>query len=298
MAEQAVWNWDLVEVGVDWLTATYATERARVAIGTLADRWQRDRAQDGYDLKPWNWNGYRGSVTDGITWGTRDDSAILRISGKFARQHFLAAMCFATNVSRIDIQLTAYNPLLTQGLCTMLARRVGLNRLVESGQTKTQLTVNTPRGETFNIGSRASNRYYRVYDKSAETEGEYEPGTWRYEVEYKQDRAFRLAQRLARQQNLDVDCLHLLSEAYLAYDVITPIVAKPMGWKEQNIVRVSDDQRRLEWLKRSIRPCILRMHEAFDAETLAEALGMYGIIDDAHSYIQSWAAGDPGVNET
>ncbi len=298
MAQEITWHWDLVEVGVDWLTATYRPGAHSNAIATCADRWQRDRAQDGYDLRPWAWNGYRGSAVDQVTWGTREDGSILRLSGKFARQHFLAAMTWADNVSRIDIQLTAFNPMLKWGLCEMLADRVHLHAYVESGQTRTQLITNTPHGETFSIGSRSSNRYFRVYDKSAETDGEYDQGTWRYEIEYKQDRSWRLAKRLSNGESLESQLLHLLGAAFLEYDVITPIAAKPMGWKEVNVPRVSDDQRRLEWLRTSIRPCILRMHEAFSAEILAEALGMYGIIDEANGYIQSWAMDDIGANET
>lgn len=291
-------NWDLVEVGVDWLTATFTHGRPSAAIATLADRWQRDRSLDGFDLKPWAWNGYRGSVVDGITWGTRDDGSIIRLSGKFARQHYLAATSFATNISRIDVQLTAYNPVWPSGLATSINQGVAGHPMVLSGQTQTTLTRHTPAGETLNIGSRSSNRYYRIYDKAAESKGEYEQGTWRYEIEYKADRAYRLAKRLERGLTNDNQILELLSQAFAEYNVITPIVSKPIGWKERDVVRTTDDQRRLEWLRSCIRPCVIRMHEAFSADVLAEALGLYGIIDDLNGYVSSWAAGDPGHNET
>lgn len=291
-------NWDLVEVGVDWLTATYTHGRPSAAIAVLADRWQRDRSQDGFDLKPWAWNGYRGSVVDGVTWGTRDDGSILRLSGKFARQHFLAATSFATNVSRIDLQLTAYNSSWPTGLATSVNLGVAGHPAVISGQTQTTITRHTPSGETLNIGSRSSNRFFRIYDKAAESGGEYEVGTWRYEIEYKADRAYRLAKRLERGITNDQEILELLSAAFAEYNVITPIVSKPMGWKERDIARTTDDQRRLEWLRTCIRPCVVRMHEAFSADVLAEALGLYGIIDELNGYVESWAAVDVGRTET
>ncbi|HWI69627.1 MAG TPA: replication initiation factor domain-containing protein [Nitrospiraceae bacterium] len=283
---------ELHECGVDWLTATVRPGTNATALTTVAWAWQQDRANEGYEVKPWRWNGYDGDTVDGLTLAKRDDGTIIRLSGDMARRHWLVAMNFADNVSRIDLQATILDVEKSLDWGVTGYSRAQQAEMVQSGTTSLKLTVNRPKGSTLNIGSRVSSRFFRLYDKHAETKGEYADGTWRWEIEYKGDRAWRLARRLAASKNQHMDILSVLDDAYFDYKIQMPIAVLPYGWREKAVKRTTDDQRRLEWLRRCIRPTILKLSECYSAETVAEALGLYGIIDEVKGYIESWSEVD------
>jgi hypothetical protein len=112
----------------------------------------------------------------------------------------------------------------------------------------------------------------RVYDKWAETDGAYPPGSWRWEMEYKQDVAGKAARALAHSTfgpRAIVACLQGECERY-GFD----FPSLPLGdnWRPIAVKLPSDDERRLEWIRTSVRPTIIRMLETYDIDTITTAL--------------------------
>jgi hypothetical protein len=263
----------LVECGVDWLTCTaHSGVRAR-AMASSGGRWLDEREAEGYIVRPWNWNGYRGRVVDGCSYGSRDDGSIVRLSGSMAIRHFLSAMVMADQVSRLDIQVTVLDRIGQADWARIAFGTVQELPLVQSGMVGTKYTVSTPEGATFNLGSRSSERYLRLYDKTAETKGEYPIRCWRYEIEYKGQRANSNARRIHTARSTDCAVYDAIKNCYGAYGVTVPCSPPGRGWMDAGYRHTTDDERRLLWLATSIRPCVIRLIEAYNAETIAAALG-------------------------
>jgi len=263
----------VVECGVDWLTCTARPGMRARSLAAAAQHWLDERGQEGYEIKVWNWNGYRGNVVDGLSIGTRDDGTIVRLSGSMSLRHWMSAMTMADNVSRLDIQTT----ILDREAESDLARNgwLKLNEMprILSGQLRGSLLVSTPTGSTLSIGSRSSSRYLRLYDKTAESDGEYPERCWRYEVEYKGPRARQVSGQLFTSRDTTAQVFGAVRAVFGDCGINVPGQAPSLGWHDAGYRHVTDDERRLRWVATCIRPVIRRLVEAYDAETVAAVLG-------------------------
>jgi DNA relaxase NicK len=270
----------VVDAGVDWLTATVKPGRKMAMLHQLAESWYLDRQEDGWQGKAWRWNGYSGSTVDGISYGKRDDGLIVRLSGQMALNHWATLVLYCDNVSRLDLQVTAQDPVSTNEWHRQAKTECRYDARISGGLTRTSLIDSTPNGGTFTVGSRSSDRYFRIYDKSAESEGEYPARSWRWEVEYKAALANSIAHTLIGKQDQTNAMIARLRADFWSYGITLPVIYVGVGWQPTLFGRVTDDQRRLEWLRRCIRPMVDRMSEAYDVETLSEALGFHWVTDD------------------
>jgi len=263
----------LLECGVDWMTATAGKGARADAIAHRSREYALERSCEGYQLKPWAWNGYVGQVVDGCSWGRREDGVIVRLSGSMATRHWKSMLVFADNVSRLDVQVTVLDQEAVSNLALNVYRKAGEHPMVQSGMTTTKYTESTPTGSTCNVGSRSSDRYMRLYDKTAESGGEYPNRSWRYEIEYKNRRAYKVASAILASRHEALACHERVCAAWKDYGIAVPGPCPTLGWRDAGVVHATDDQRRLEWVRKCIRPVIGRLVEAYDAETVAAALG-------------------------
>lgn len=270
----------VLEARVDWLTATVGPGYKGAILASRAADWQAKRCAEGYRLKEFRWSGYLGDSVDGITWGQREDGSILRLSGEMAHRYHQTALTFASNVSRIDVQVTVQTSDGFTNYASLANALVQDDNRVKNGMTRTSLIKSTPRGTTSYIGSRSSDRYMRVYDKTAESDGAYPNYSWRYEVEYKKDRAFRVAQEILRQKGSPEGIRQIVEQAFANYRIAIPVPALPPGWRDAGIRQETNDERRLAWLESSIAPMIRKLQEGIPRATIMQALGLEGLIDE------------------
>lgn len=269
----------VTEARIDYLTCSIGPGYKQAILASRAAEWQLRRQQEGYQVREFRWSGYDGETVDGITWGTREDGAMLRMSGEVAHRHALTALTFASNVSRIDAEVTIQCPSSSVNFAEHAHDACRVDARVASGMTKTSIIRSTPRGTTAYIGSRSSDRYFRVYDKTAESDGAYPQWSWRYEVEYKKDRAWRVAQHLLKAKGSPESIRQVVEQAFFDYSVVLPCLALPPGWRDKGTRQETNDERRLAWLNRSIRPMIEKLSEGCSRATILEALGLEGLMD-------------------
>jgi hypothetical protein len=264
----------ILESRIDYATIT-AKEGKRADILEARGRyWAATEATNGYTVTPWAWKGYLGETTNGVTWGRRTDDVIIRLSGKAAERYAPTAITYCDNVSRLDVQVTLQD----QGMTVNWAERVydiaNTDSRVVGKQTKTSLIANKPSGATCYIGSRSSERYYRCYDKHAESDGTYPPGTWRYEVEYKAARALAVARRLQDQGFTPRSSAEVVQQAFANYGFNVPALLPETSWRDAGIKYQTTDERRLLYLSTSIAPMIDRLRETYALTTIQSALGL------------------------
>jgi hypothetical protein len=184
-------------MGVDYLTLTvkpgeaaYWPEWNRATY--LADLQQKA----GFELKAWKWNGYNGLTTEGLSCGRRDDSIICRYSSEMADKAFwlIRDDNAQVNATRIDLQVTVKSDADRPNRALQLR-----NSMIAAAKARgrdfskeTRLKEHPVRGKVLHIGSRQSQAYWRAYDKTREQKNKVEKHLFRFEGEFKGERAKHL----------------------------------------------------------------------------------------------------------
>ncbi len=269
----------VLESRVDWLTCTCKPGYKASVLASSAERWTAQRVAEGFRLRDFRWSGYTGSSVDGITFGSREDGSILRLSGETTDAHVQSALVLADNVSRIDVQVTLLAESSAPNFAEQSHGQASQDPRVVSGMTRTSIIRSTPKGTTFYLGSRTSDRYFRVYDKTAESDGAYPPGTWRYEVEYKGDRAWMVSQRVRKPGNIAEAIRDIVESAFANYGISLPCLALQRSWRDAGIRSATNDEKRLAWLEKTIAPAISKLREGVPLETILIALGLFDSVD-------------------
>lgn len=187
----------VVDAGVDWCTATATKSTEREKLRDVAEVLVSDRLDEGYEAKKWHWNGYAGTVQEGLAVGERDDSLIVRLSGEFAQRWWFLAAYRANRVTRLDLQVTIDGVPAGVDLTAAGAEQAKLAPRRRGAPLSWQRIESASKGCTLYLGSRASERVYRLYDKGAEEGADHLSGKWRYECELKDETALAVAGTLA-----------------------------------------------------------------------------------------------------
>lgn len=171
--------------GLDWITATANTELSGYRLACLAESIVDLHAAEGYKRRPWAKWGYVGESARFVSFGRKEGSTCLVLSGEAADAWFDHVADLADHVSRVDLCVTVKTEPPMEGV----ARR-HYGELVNARQSNGHLPTgsiieSTDGGSTCYLGRRISDRFLRVYDKSREVGEEAEPGLWRYELELK-----------------------------------------------------------------------------------------------------------------
>jgi len=238
-------------------------------------RWQEIRAADGYPVRSYAANGYTGSYVDGITWGERADGAMVRLSGEMAAEHSHAALIWADNVSRIDFQVTLQDSSTARNWAQIALGSFTQDPRVQAGMTQYQRIVSSKGGESVYLGRRSSSRFYRIYNKTAESDGLWPATSWRFEVEYKPQRSQTWAAKVRERSWTPEDTRAVVARAFADYGFALPCQFLPRGWSDRSPREPTDDQRRLEYLRKFIRPMVGKLKDSFDIDVLMEAIGLY-----------------------
>jgi len=248
---------DQYTAGVDWLTGTASDKTGVLLLRNTIESIFADLKTQGVVTRPWSHlGGYRGTSMDSVHYGEGAQGAIAVISGADAMVYW-ATVIDMLKPTRIDLQVTA-----------LLHRPSNLASLyydaLEPGRTKSfVLMTGTAGGATLYVGQRSSLQFGRLYDKGVE-EGTYRPGwLWRFEVECK-GRAATAAKRMLQCGSQSLGAL-IADMVWRWYDDrgIPPVW--PLGACDVVLTadaKVSDRDRTLKWLARSIRPCLNRLQQA------------------------------------
>lgn len=266
---------EILSCDVDWLTCTVSKPARLPFAYQSVKRWQAVRSADGYPIRPYGANGYVGDYVDGITWGERQDGAMLRLSGEMAAKYAVQALLWAENVSRIDYQVTVRDSVWHRDWAENFLLLASKDERVQSGVTKWEEIHSSSMGSTAYLGRRSSSRLYRVYNKTAESQGLWPETSWRFEVEYKPPRAERHATRMRNQTWTRHDTLETIRSAFADYGFPIPVGGFPRHFKDGAPREPTTDERRLAYLKNIIKPMIRKMQETFDEGRILDALGFF-----------------------
>jgi DNA relaxase NicK len=268
-----------IEVGVDWLSATIPMDRTDIAeIKEKAYAMIRIMSDAGNHIRPMSSLGYVGVSVNGSFVGERDDGLFVRFTGAWADRAFWNVYHPSMHVSRVDLHATVWNP--PKGKYTgQTVRRQAEDynlTLRKNMRRKNKLIQDNLGGYTYYIGSPKSENFARCYDKGAEDKDKRYQHSWRFEVQWHNDSATKIAEGLFRRSETRADAISAtVADYFTKRGVSTPWAsndAYALAFSTEQ--PVSDVQTSLEWLRTQVAPTIRKLSHLGYRSNVIEALGL------------------------
>jgi len=267
------------DAAVDWVTLTLpasagesdalrfraAAEDALQDAGLIAER------RGGQVL------GYRGQASGKAFYGARPDGWLFRASGEQANRDYCREWPHTSRCTRVDLAVTVWR----EDWPVSVAHETMLQAIAarDSGHmhrsTKVCYYDGCGDGDSCYVGSRSSEQMLRCYDKGKESGETRYNGSWRWEIEYKGQRASQAWETLCEAQDAAQSIVATV-ETWLAERGIA--LGPAVGGSGCILTRVArgegDDSARLEWLTRSVAPMIARLIDRCGHSAVYSALGL------------------------
>lgn len=189
----------LVDAGIDWITATISDVKAGNQALNHVHAMMRSEERLGNAVEPWRMHGYSGWQCGHVASGERPDGLCVQVTSEAAHDAFSSFAPLWSNVSRLDVQLTV----LIEGDVLKANRRIyeklKANRYGRQGKLECLWIENSAEGSTSYCGAASSDQRGRVYDKGRESGLEQFRNCLRFEGQFRRRRAWDLAMRIHRQ---------------------------------------------------------------------------------------------------
>lgn len=242
-------------------------------MNALGNRILESEASAGNDVCEWGMSGYSGLKCGSVQLGHRADSSIIRLGSGVAFDNWLNVYHAAENFSRLDLQITARSNLKPKALIQRSYRDALKFSAQNGGMPRVSILKSSNGTATMYLGRRQSERFSRVYDKGAESGLDYFANSTRFEVELK--------------GALCLPSLRVLSDSYRPMHAAAQIVLRHfrdrgLSLSMKNTTdralsaprRRSDQERRLEWLRKQVRPTVQALVAAVGLASVENVLGL------------------------
>jgi hypothetical protein len=262
----------LESAGVDWLTATAYRSSERKPFYETGMAILEEVALQGNEISAWKSQGYHGRRAGGVAIGVRNDTWIARLSSDDARESWRRLYPLASNVSRLDVQVTFR---LNRPDPTFIARQRARALVAPSkGGRKPNITLiqSSLDGDSIYLGKRTSDCYARCYDKGREERTEEAGRVIRQELEYKRDRAKSVAELLYRATSDETISRQLVSTFFKRRGFQTSSAESKLEVGARGIT--SSNEAKLAWLRSSVRPSIITLLNSGRLLDTLRALGL------------------------
>jgi len=265
---------------IDWITATTKSEDCyEFWLSTFNNFWS-DTYPEVAVPEQWEKYGYKGVSLPGFAISSHKiNGTMVRLSGLPANELWRDILSYVEvcNVTRIDLCVTVDMSFNTRGHASEQYAAILADR-VQPHIGKRLITDNEG-GETLYIGSRTSQIFLRLYDKSAE-QGDKPGWSWRYEIEYKKPVSLAVAKLIMDNAGGD-DSLVREAIANTVYDAFHERGVSPLFDADGAVIlptvakrKESPVSRQLKWLGTSVRPAIQRLIKSGYKDAVLEILGL------------------------
>jgi hypothetical protein len=261
-------------IDLDYVTLTGKTgesyERPFIALAEYTD--ERRRAGD----KEWkqNRNGFKLLNIGSVAYGRRDDEWMVVAWGKATRRIFYRCAPYASNCTRIDLQVTMryenYAGVEVQAMWETM-KEVRL----EGKPVGVVFITSDPGGDSLYIGSRSSSQMGRIYDKWEQSKHDPEfDRCIRYEVEYKKPLSKVVADLI-----LDEDWgSRQIFENVLGWFQERGVIVDQFGTFREGAIQTPREtvspEKSLAWLERQVKPTYQQLVFRGYEQEAQEALGI------------------------
>lgn len=277
-------KFDRAFAGVDWVTFTGKDPRQKSKImeqaSNLADLLQTKGHGPGKHLV--QRGGYEIIKWPGFSYGLGPQGYIVTLSSLLASKYWLPFAAYAERCTRIDLQVTFEFKTDPLGLISNEYEGIMGDKSVD-GRRNYSLIKNRKGGQTLYVGSRSSTQFGRLYDKSRQDKS----GQWvnavRYEVQFNKPASSEVMRKLMNHYD-DEDYIGDLVLSWFERRAVTP---PRLPSSLINEIRVQTEQnpfeKKLEWLRSSVRPVVMMLGAAGLISDVEDALGIRQFTTDSYS---------------
>jgi len=262
----------ILDVSIDWFTATFTEGLKQNFAKAKCEKVMKEAEAGGLERSYTNRLGFVGERVDGFFYGLRGDSLMVIGSGATADIQAPFFLGLAEKCTRLDLAATLHDGDTGRDWTVIAYNQCKRDGRISSGQMKTHRIEGSPDGRTLYIGSRSSDRFVRIYDKTAESKGAYPPRTWRWEVEYKYPRAGGVATRLAANHWSPASKMDILRSGLGDLRVNLPCAGVSSGWLPRRPHLETTDETRLKYAARVIGPFLTNLIRNVGEKRVTDAL--------------------------
>lgn len=271
--------------GIDWNRITIDAGYlpwARDGVGIVCGvRKLAGTTASGNRIKPFSNSGYSGVCLGRATLGFRKDSAWVEYRSDGAHELWDYNWYDFGHCTRLDGRID----LLVRDHVDYLGESIIKGFEWYSANTKRNGKWKIPsyqrkgRGETVYIGSRESDYFIRIYNKSVESGWNHPDGDiWRMEVQWNNPIANEVSHGIRRMGYTDRKAYGVIAEWCQRAGLV---VGPRYGYKslvQFEVPRIdTDNERAISWLGRSVKKTVARLTGEGLYDKVEEALGLYGL---------------------
>lgn len=266
-----------IAIGIDWVTATAKAGSDSLRFEQIADRHFAEMKSAGRDVTGASRLGYVGQSEGGFFLGRRPDGNCIIMSGPHSDPLTREVIQSASNVSRLDVQVTFWTHgeqphLAKQGFAQFRNAHPGVGR-----PANITLIEGWPTGETLNINKRVSDYCGRVYDKASEAKLGLARTLWRYELEVKREPAKRLALSIVAAES---------PQMFIYFKTKQWFIGKHIDWPGPRMRdchldttgNVEPTRDALAWFRSSVSKSIAREISHHGLDAVLDALGLSNLV--------------------
>lgn len=276
---RSILSGELLESGVDYMTATGGSALACDRMERLASSIAAWELKGDFIGRPWSVSGYQGAKVGGLEYGVRHDGCMIRLHSEVAFHFWRLLYDAADHITRIDLQCTFR--------VTLKPSEVVHRHYIELSRRKRQCpkgpqvsrTTNSNGGYTAYTGSRQSDRFGRIYNKWAKTPIERYRDCVRYEQQFGGERAARVSAEMRRGEYKKLAIAgHVLEFFESRGCSISSLrgceVPLTKAFVDELPRRKTDVERRRAWIQKSVAPTLRLLMDHGESRFLADCLGL------------------------
>lgn len=272
----------VIESQPDWLSVSaHGETRARLLLELGVRLVEEEKARGNRPHKA-RLMGYEGIQCGRVTYGQRDTHATrLALSGDSANANLDVAVALADTVTRLDLAVTCRLDQPAHDLGAEACEAALAFRQVKHRAAKPWAVFDADGGYTLYLGERASENFFRLYNKEAQQrkemgasyDGRYD-NCWRYELETKATVPHLILKKLLPAKDRGEwirSYLHAYVQAHglePPFDVAGALALIP-GFR-----RKSDRDSKLNHLAKNVRPTVQWLMGIGAGDEVRDALGL------------------------
>lgn len=271
----------IISVGVDYVTATQITNGRTTDLARAAAEWLDAERRAGNECREFTSHSFSGLWAGCVGVGTNGTRLLVKVGGFEAHTCAEQILRQADSISRLDLQITVRMPSVPLSFAERMERACLRFKHKKSAKFDVDLRRHDRKGKTLYLGSRASERFIRVYDKGKQSQHPDLIDCWRAEVQYSKPQSFTRAHQLL-QMSFD--------KKWIAEVVVYELSRRGLNWgalldgavteqPSETFRRRSDFARALSWLNTQVRPTVDKLIDAGMEEQVLEALNLTGRIE-------------------
>lgn len=271
----------IVSIGVDYITATAKTAKTRTQLEILGRRLLYEEKKAGNDTSNFKLHELQGIRCGSVEYATSFWWDMLRLSSHLAADHWFTVVQGATNVSRIDFQITFKLTPVNENLPEAVERALRRYKSVHNSRLEIELRRNDVKGKTLYSGSRKSDRFARLYDKGRESRLPELSGCWRIEQQIQNQLAFGYARALLVAEDPQGAILHEMDRYYRERGAPLISSSDRCPLEVNGIPRkcAGDSDKVLQWLRDQVAPTIAKQRASGNLDRVVQALGLSDIVE-------------------